>query len=194
VQLVKSALAGVLALPTLAAVPANAAEPGRPLPDGALASYNGRKIDLSEGWQGAQACVVFDEGDVQCFDSRREMYTVRDAYIEQHEGTATLSGTLADPVSALGDCGGSGKGVALFSATNYGGTELDFVTTNNTWSNLSAYGFDNTMESWVNTKSCTQLLAENANGGGAWLGLAPQGKSANAGAWNNRASSAYVAY
>ncbi|MFG2029886.1 peptidase inhibitor family I36 protein [Streptomyces sp. NPDC048825] len=37
-----------------------------------IATYDGKKINLSEGWQGAQTCAQFSERDVRCYDSEAQ--------------------------------------------------------------------------------------------------------------------------
>ncbi|MFC7900273.1 peptidase inhibitor family I36 protein [Streptomyces griseoincarnatus] len=37
-----------------------------------IATYNGREINLADGWQGAQACSEVPSGEVYCFDTAEE--------------------------------------------------------------------------------------------------------------------------
>lgn len=37
-----------------------------------IATYNGREINLADGWQGAQACSEVPSGEVYCFDTVEE--------------------------------------------------------------------------------------------------------------------------
>lgn len=37
-----------------------------------IATYNGREINLANGWQGAQACTEVPSGEVYCYDSTEE--------------------------------------------------------------------------------------------------------------------------
>ncbi|GHF91983.1 peptidase inhibitor family I36 protein [Streptomyces filamentosus] len=37
-----------------------------------IATYKGRKINLSDGWQGAQACSELQDGSVQCYATTQE--------------------------------------------------------------------------------------------------------------------------
>ena len=37
-----------------------------------LATYQGRVINLADGWQGAVSCVVFSAKDTRCFGSYQE--------------------------------------------------------------------------------------------------------------------------
>lgn len=39
---------------------------------GVVAQYNGREINLADGWQGAAACVEIAADDVRCYDSIEE--------------------------------------------------------------------------------------------------------------------------
>ena len=58
-------MAAVLATIVASQVPAAAA------PAGVLASYEGRMIDLSHSWEGAQVCTEFAIGDVRCFSNEQ---------------------------------------------------------------------------------------------------------------------------
>ncbi len=169
--------AGVLAIPVVAASAAGAA----PAP-GVRATYNGRTINLAEGWQGAHGCVVFSATDVRCFDTRAQLAdVVADA---AKKGT----GAAAKDVG----CGGPSTKVQLFSGADWGGNELDFASTTG-WESLAAYGFDNDMESWASSKDCSSTLADGTGGGGDRLALAANSYSLNVGSsWKNRASSANV--
>lgn len=56
----------VLALMTVAPSAAGATDEGTG--DGVRAAYNGRTIQLSDGWDGATVCAQVAVGDVRCFD------------------------------------------------------------------------------------------------------------------------------
>lgn len=58
-------LAGTLSAPATAA---SVRDSGT----GIIATYKGKSLDLSKGWQGAQACAEFADGDVRCYDTATE--------------------------------------------------------------------------------------------------------------------------
>jgi hypothetical protein len=151
--------------------------------DGALALYEGRLIDLSDGWDGATACAVLSELDVRCYDSEAEM---------RDELTALARRDLGDDMLLSSSCGGSSSFTTLYDDVNFGGASLSFASTSG-WVNLSSYGFDNRMESWVNDRDCNATVADGTLGGGAQLTLAANGSSSNVGTdWKNKASSIRV--
>ena len=148
---------------------ANESRPG-------LALFEGKLIDLSNGWGEANACVVFDVDRLaECF---------RDAdSLHARETTIGADSILASCSTPL----------RLFPNAGYGGGELD-IYPRGTWLNLSAWGFDNQLSSYQGG-ACGAHLAENANGGGSWY---PGNTSAGAQAssmvsgWDNRVSSVYL--
>jgi hypothetical protein len=177
-----TALAGILAIPVVAAPGAGAA----PSP-GARATYNGRTINLAHGWQGAHACGVLGPNNVRCFDTRTQL----------HDAVAIAAqvGTPAEAEGAVpaSNCGGSSTEVQLFSGTNWSGNQLIFVNTSGFF-DLADYGFDNDMESWASSKTCNAFVADGTGGGGSVLTLGAESYSLNAGSWKNRASSISVVY
>lgn len=186
---ITSALAGLFVLPAIAATPAHATTPVVTAHHGVLADYRGRTIDLADGWQGAKACAAIDAGDVRCYDTRAQMHDAIRAAATPNRQPVTASVTGA--VTAATDCGGSSKYLALYSGTNYGGAELDFISTAG-WVNLADFGFENTAESYANNKTCSAYLADGQYGGNPQLTLTASSKSADLGSWNNRASSTLV--
>jgi hypothetical protein len=177
-----TALAGILAIPVVAAPAAGAA----PNP-GVRATYHGRTINLAEGWQGAHACGVFGRDNVRCFDTR--------AQLQDAVAIAARAGTAVEAKGALAaaGCGGSSTEVQLFSGTNWSGNQLIFVSTSGFY-DLADYGFDNDMESWASSKTCNSFVADGQGGGGSILTLGAESYSLNAGSWKNRASSISVAF
>jgi hypothetical protein len=183
-----TALAGILAIPVVAAPAAGAAAPVGTAPrPGARATYNGRTINLAHGWQGAHACGVFGPENVRCFDTRAQLH---DAVAMAARASTAAEATNSVPASS---CGGSSTEVQLFSGTNWSGNQLIFVSTSGFY-NLADYGFDNDMESWASSKTCNSFVADDAGGGGAILTLGAQSYSLNAGSWKNRASSISVVF
>ncbi|MFL5962176.1 MAG: hypothetical protein ACJ757_04710 [Gaiellaceae bacterium] len=81
----------------------------------------------------------------------------------------------------------------LFADANYGGRELDFYD-RGYWQNLSTWGFDNQLSSYM-VGACGVYLADFSNGGGSWY---PGNTSAGhhepgmLSGWNDRVSSIYI--
>jgi hypothetical protein len=177
-----AAVAGVLLIP---AAPVSAGtQPGSD-EDSAIAVYHGRRIRMADGWQGAQACAVVTDTDIRCYDSEAELK--EDLGIAAVEHVAT-----ADALTAAASCGGSSVYLRLYDDIGFNGATLWRHQTTD-WDNLSPYGFDNRMESWINDKSCTTIVADGTSGSGDVLGLAANSSSSNVGlTWKNRASSIYV--
>ncbi|CAL9365502.1 hypothetical protein SUDANB6_00752 [Streptomyces sp. enrichment culture] len=68
--------------------------PGYAADGGALAKYNGRTINLSEGWQGARICVEQTDASFRCYDDEAAYRAA-----EQPGGSAAGIGARA-----LSDC------------------------------------------------------------------------------------------
>jgi hypothetical protein len=172
-----AALAGALLVPAAStAVGAATASNG-----GVLATYDGRQINLADGWQGAHACVVLTRDDVRCYDSASDVPNTLVA--------AAQSRPAADGIVAAAACTGSGF-VTLYADTGMGGDSLSFASTSGVWTNLGPFGFDNDMESWTNSTGCNATAADGNNGAGDRLSLPAHSSSSNVGvSWKNRASS-----
>ncbi len=172
-----AALAGALV------VPAAATAAGAASSSGVIATYDGRKINLADGWQGAQACVVFTADDVRCYDSQSD---IPDPLV------AAAQSRPADGVVTAAACTGSGF-VTLYADIGMGGDSLSFASTSGVWTNLGPYGFNDDMESWTNSTGCNALVADGTGGSGDRLSLAAHSSSSNVGtSWKNRASSINV--
>ena len=109
--------------------------------------YDGKTIDLSEGWQGAHACSVVSTAEVRCFDTEQEMRDALVAAARIAPAVPTDQVAPASPAAAAETC------VTLYADISMGGNSLSFVSTSG-WVNLAPYGFDNDMESWVNQTPC----------------------------------------
>lgn len=150
-----------------------------------VALFEGKAIDLAEGWGEAQACMVWRAaGAVECFRSSAELVE-REAEIKAEAGFGAQSLMMA--------CGDPLK---LFEHTNYGGRELWFYD-QGYWQNLSAWSFGDELSSYQ-VGGCDVHLAEHTGGGGYWY---PGNTSAyhwesamSAGgtSWNDRVSSFYI--
>ncbi|MEU6768074.1 peptidase inhibitor family I36 protein [Streptomyces sp. NPDC046853] len=62
------ALAGVTLLGLMSVAPSAAGATKEGAESGIRADYNGRTIQLSDGWDGAKVCAQMAVGDVRCFD------------------------------------------------------------------------------------------------------------------------------
>ncbi|MEM7284840.1 MAG: hypothetical protein AAF480_00680 [Actinomycetota bacterium] len=192
-----------LAAIVLIAPTAQAVEPDEPDPPAAghevedprgvagLAVHNGTLIDLSKGWNGATTCIVVPDALTlaECFDSAGDRderlhelgLTERFADVEAPEG--------AD--FAFASCSSYLK---LYDGYNYSGTSL-WLSTRQTWTNLSVYGFNQRASSY-RVGGCSTYMADYSNGGGAWISTSlTQAWDVDAiisGSWNNDVSSVYI--
>jgi hypothetical protein len=104
------------------------------------ATYNGRTIDLSVSWEGANFCAVHGTDDVRCYDTEAEM-------IEDEGGSA---GDLR--AAALSDCPSgvfTNEWYCLYDGTNHTGRMLKFKDPG--CQSLANFGFSNAASSWANT-------------------------------------------
>ncbi|MED7954712.1 peptidase inhibitor family I36 protein [Kitasatospora sp. NPDC058406] len=127
-------VAGALALaaPTAVAAPADAsaqatdvrqsadptdARPSKPV----IATYRGKKIDLSQGWGGARVCTEVTGGAVYCHDSIAEadqaLATIDPASAETSRKAPAAGASLTDA-----DC--SSGWVCIWEHSNYTGAAL----------------------------------------------------------------------
>lgn len=171
---------GVLALLSTVAVatPVSAHEPGQ------LAEYNGRVIDMSQGWGGAGACHVADSG-AWCFDSETEM----DEWLARTE--SPRSAVPAESAMSGGSCGGL---LRLYDWTSYGGASLN-LSLRSEWLDLADYGFDQRTSSFK-IGPCSATFADWTGGGGGiyptHLTQAHDQSTSMISGWNNDVSSVYI--
>jgi hypothetical protein len=181
----RGAFASVAVL-ALTAVPASAGSPVAPaarLDAPGLAVFEGKTINLAEGWGRAQACVVWRaKGAVECFAS--------EAAMTRREGQLSLSAAgVSVTASVAGSCSSP---LRLYENTWYGGRQLAFWDYGY-WQNLADYGFDNQLSSYK-IGSCYAHLAESAWGGGWWYpgNTGPfYSEPVMSSGWNDRVSSIY---
>jgi len=129
------ALAVLAALVPAVAIagPASGAGPVR-------AVFRGVDFDISQGWRGAQSCVVFSRAQVRC-------------YATYAEADASLGySPAADPqVAALAAVPSCASGwLCLYADTSGQGRRLQFH--DEYWQYLSAYDFDRETSSWRNNQ------------------------------------------
>lgn len=147
---------------------------------GVQAVFEGRTIDLSEGWGQARACATANS-ETRCFrtESAMDRWLAEDPAASQQAAESTMAA-----------CSTS---LRLYDGTSYSGQVL-YLSTRSLWINLSGYGFDNLTSSY-RVGACGAYFAENASGGGSWYpGSTVAGAQASsmASGWNNRVSSIYL--
>lgn len=162
---------------TWAPTAANAATTDRPPTVSVV--FEGEQLDLSQGWGGARACLVSDDG-VECFRTIAEL-DKREEQLSAHlvsAGAATAA-TCSTPLR-------------LYDGYYQTGAVLSFAS-RGIWLNLSTYGFDNRTSSY-RVGSCNVELASSANGGGShysWCLSSYCVENVMKPGWNNVVSSVY---
>lgn len=144
---------------------------------GAIADFLGGKIDLSEGWGGAQACVVFSPSDVRCYTTSEEANSATALKGDQDGGSST-SGTANCPAGWL----------CIYADPNWDGRRLQFSS--EYWMNLAPYGFERQTSSWHNNQNCSWWQPKNDNGtlgnGSGWdLAMPACAQSSSIGPYDN---------
>lgn len=154
---------------------ASAQEAAPNAPRGVQAKLDGRTIDLSKSWGGADVCAQSASGEVQCRDTSRS----------NSRGGKTEA--------ALKKC--AKHNVCLYENRNFKGRMLKF--NDEEWHNLSKWGFSNKTSSWKNNQDGDgplkdhASLADGRNGGGKRYSM-KQGESARGmGNFDNKASSVH---
>lgn len=151
-----------------------------------LATYEGRTIDLRNGWGSATACLVSSTGTT-CFDSEKEL----DAQLVSMApvlDAAAVSGFRS--AAAAVSCGSS---VRLYSGISYTGSVLAIID-RYTVINLASLGYSNVTTSFK-VGACAATMWDGTTGSGA---VYPGSTSAGAVAasmatgWNDRVSSVYL--
>lgn len=159
----------------------------------AIATFEGRTLNLAESWAEARACLVWRQGGVlECFRSEQAL-EAREAQLaprraEQEESTSST--TVASYSYASYSCSSS---LRLYDYTSYGGRQLSFWD-RGYWQNLSDYGFDNSTSSYI-VGGCYAHLAEHGSGAGWWYPgptYPYAGESVMSWSWQNRVSSIYI--
>lgn len=148
------------------------------------ASFEGRTVDLSKGWAGAEACVETD-GLLTCYGSEAEMDLAHPELV-----VSSPVGQARDEVAPMAACSSS---LRLYDGSNYA-SPMIALTTRQTVHNLSRYGFDKKTSSY-RVGACSARLHNAANLGGSRY---PGPTSANSSSgtmqagWNNTISSAFL--
>jgi len=143
------------------------------------ATFEGRRIDLAKNWEQAQACIVLRQAQiVECFRT-----------LDQAEAQA--SAVMAQYAAAGYSCSSP---LRLFEHSYYGGRQLLFFD-RGYWQNLTDYGFNDQLSSYI-VGACYTYQAEHINGVGAFYpgpGWAWSGVPYLISGWDNRMSSLYMA-
>jgi hypothetical protein len=157
----------------------------------AVATFEGRTINLAEGWDGARACVVWrGQGILDCYRTEAEgRARVRGLQASSGARAAGAPGGETSFALSSNECGGP---LELYSGTWWGGSWIFFYD-RGYWQNLSDYGFDNRTSSFA-VGPCYVHLAEHSWGGGWWYpgDTSPWGSAGWMGSWDNRVSSIYI--
>lgn len=154
---------------TMSAGPSDAA--GAPPPgDPQQALFEGRHIDLAQGWNEARACAQLPSV-THCFR------TVADMERELSDDFAVLA--CSSPLR-------------LYDGTSFGGVVLTLTTTG-TLLNLSTFGFDNRTSSY-RVGACNARFFDTPGGSTQYPGTTTAGASAASmlSGWNNRLSSVRI--
>lgn len=107
-RLIGTALAGLAILASLAG-PAVASVAGPAPPS--LVRFEGRTMDLAQGWDDAQACLVAARaGIAECFRSREALHA-REA---QLVGSSVMLATCSSPLRLYADIYYGGRELALY--------------------------------------------------------------------------------
>lgn len=162
-----AALAVALTVGLAATAGAEAGEP-----DVALAWYDGKTIDISDGFDGA--CAVHDHETVHCFDTVGEL--------ERH-----ISDDSADTLD-VGTQSACSDWLVLYSGTSFTGDAIAF-SSSDTWFDLRDYGFDQRTSSLDNRSSCYGVLNDTPWGSGNSRWHLPETGYSTLGSWDNKARS-----
>lgn len=153
--------------------------------DEGLAVYEGRIIDLRDGWGEAKACLVWSRDALpECFSSEPLLLERLDELRESAE-------TKEPAMQLSSSCSTS---LRLYDGVGYSGSVL-YLSTRSVWMDLSDYGWNNRTSSFK-IGACSSYFADYANGGGDWYPTNQTqawdvASSMNSG-WNNDVTSVYM--
>ncbi|MGB3410872.1 MAG: hypothetical protein WBA45_06700 [Microthrixaceae bacterium] len=119
--------------------------------EGVVADFEGRRINLAEGWGDAEACRSDDEG-TRCYRSATQMYNAEHLFANAGAIVASI-------------CSGD---VNLYSDASYAGTVLS-LNTRSVVINLAGYGFDNVTSSYK-IGPCGSRFYDTTTGSGLYPG------------------------
>lgn len=170
-------LAGAALLLGTVGSTAHAAPPAEQKPS-MIASFEGRSIQLADGWGDARACASDDGVTARCYRSEAEMEAAEGGW--SPERTSATASACALP------------GVRLYRGTSMGGGVLQ-LTAQFTVIDLAPYGFDNDTSSY-RIGVCSARFYDSNAGVTAYPGNTNAGASATSmlSGWDNRVSSVYI--
>lgn len=140
------AVSGGMAQP-VAASPSGAGRPG-------MATFQGRVIDLSKGWQGAQTCLVYSARDTRCFATHAEADELL-GYSREADPLYRAALRSAGSVGVLAVPSCSSGWLCLYADPNGGGRRLQFR--DEYWQYLSTWDFDRQTSSWRNNQGSSDV-------------------------------------
>ncbi len=170
-------MVATLAVTATTVVPAAAAPP----PGSSTAWFDGRIIDLKQGWGDAKACVIWNSAGIrQCFRTESAMKL----WLSTQKATSSTQGINVTCSTAL----------KLYDGLNYTSSTIWFYDRAQ-WHNLATFGWSNRPSSFK-IGACDSILADGSSGGGDWYPLYNTEAWDVAGTmmagWNNRVSSLYI--
>lgn len=130
----------------------------------AIASFEGRRINLADDWGDATACLIWRQGGVvECFRSAEAL----DAFAAQLTSRRPAAPPSTDDGRLLAASSYScSSSLRLYQNNWYSGRQLWFWD-RGYWQNLYLYGFDDQLSSYI-VGGCYAHLAEHPDGGGWW--------------------------
>lgn len=178
-----TAIAATVAATTYA-VPAHAGVGPAP----SAATYDGRTINLAEGWAGAKACLVTPQS-VRCFDNNSELVQAEAGLSAPSTAASTFPSSGAGAAPDVTACS---SGLNLYSGANYTGRHIVFYD-RGYWQELSNYGFADSTVSFTGG-ACGFHLANGTWGTGNWYpgNTGPYSFSADMGSWDDTVQSIYI--
>lgn len=149
---------------------------------GVTAVYDGRTINLKDGWSGAQSCISYSSTDVHCYATSAEADAAL-GYTPSADPLVQQALAAGASIAAVPEC--ASGWVCLWEAIDGGGRRLIFQ--DDYWQDLADYGFANVMSSWRNNQAAGDIawVADDTLG---TLSLAAGAYTANVGTlWNDTA-------
>ncbi|MFB6397809.1 peptidase inhibitor family I36 protein [Polymorphospora lycopeni] len=128
------------------ATPASANPAKEAVRDTSFASFQGRMIDLSKSWEGAEVCAVVSRSDVRCYASREESIVALAPTTAINGGAQNTDGT----VGLLSWNGCANGWLCIYEHASYGGRQLSF--NDEYWHDLDEWGFKDQTSSWTNNQ------------------------------------------
>ncbi|WP_425489906.1 peptidase inhibitor family I36 protein [Actinopolyspora biskrensis] len=148
--------------------PSSAVESDTVTSEPGLAKFEGKTIDLSEGWGEARSCVVHSPEQVKCYRTREQADKVL-GYDPTQDPKVAASAYKASAAS-VPSC--PKAWICLYKDAGGEGRRLQF--NDEYWHSLSAYGFAHETSSWRNIQDGNWLCNDrgvlgNGNGGAYYM-------------------------